>query len=369
MIRASFLLTCALLLPLSLVADEPPDAAASDPSVEQPTPTTTGEPASEDPAPEEPAPDPATSEEAEPDPCKSRPPSRDFWLDNFRSGLHRSACLTSHWFDGFFGDERYESELEQNYGRLTAGVAWDEDDNVDLDLHLDAQLYLPRAEKRWRAFINRDDEDDFAANRGREELTRLPDFFDSARDEEWLLGLGYRPAKRKDRALDVDAGVKLDFPVDPFVRVRARRRWFLNESRLVRVRNTLFWRNQKGYGLTHNTDVEQVLTPNLLLRWANYGTWSESTRGVDWLTAVTLYQNLDGERALAYQASIRGETDVPVNVGRYTVRTIYRQRWLREWLFVESYVGMTWPRDPGEVRRESLQFGISFEMRYGDFRK
>ncbi len=343
--RASFLLTCALLLPLCLAANDQPG--------EEPTPS-----------PEAPAP-----EEAELEPCTAKPPSRDVWLDTFRTGLHRSACRTGRWFDGFFGDERYDSELEQNYGRLTAGVAWDEDDNVDLDIDLDAQLYLPRAEKRWRAFINRDDEDDFAANRGREELEQLPDFFDASREEEWLVGLGYSPAKRKNRTLDVDAGVKLDLPLDPFVRVRGRRQWFLTDYRLVRMRNTLFWRNQKGYGLTHNTDVEQVLTPNLLLRWANYGTWSESTRGVDWLTAFTLYQNLGGERAMAYQASIRGETDVPVNVGRYTVRAIYRQRWLREWFFVEGYAGMTWPRDPDEVRRESLQFGVSFEMRYGDRQK
>lgn len=315
---------------------------------------------------------PAAAEDAEAvqvDPCRAAARSatgeKVSWLDAMQQGIFMSVCASARWFDGFFGDARFDSEAERTWGRLGINTIWDQKDSFDVKTRFRARVELPNFDHRVNAFFGRQNERDFVG--GRTEGSRdLPEFFRDTDDREWLIGLGYNPVGNFVKRVDFSVGVKLRSPLEPFVAGRYRHNWFIGDDRLARLRNTAFWRNQHGFGNTLSLDLEQALGSRFLGRFTNSATYSESTEGIDWKSSATLYQGLPGGlSALSWTAYLDGETDRPVDVERYGLRAIYRQQMLRKWFFGQLIAGVSWPRDVGEDREMSWELGFGFEVQYG----
>lgn len=315
---------------------------------------------------------PAEGEEAaaaeEADPCASEYLEGRSWVDWLNRGLHRTACETALWFDHLFGDYRLDEELEATHGRAMVGVIWDEQDGFGDDLRFRARLHFPNMERRLNAFIGRDDREDVLEDVQRRGATSLPRMFDPE-DDEWLVGLGYRPISRGNSDLDFDLGVNFKFPLEPWGRARYKHRTFLSESDLVRFRYTLFWEREDGWGLAARIDYEHAFVNGAMLRWRGAGKASDITRGTEWFNELSYYHRLGRRRALAHQVGANGETGAQVQIENYFVRFIYRQQILREWLFLEIGPGMAWRREVRGEPRDSvpiLRFGV--EMLFGDYR-
>ncbi|MEM1202126.1 MAG: hypothetical protein AAGN66_02735 [Acidobacteriota bacterium] len=301
-------------------------------------------------------------------PCVPLPGEKpEVWLDRMRAAVYRSVCASAFWFDSFFGEQRFDQEVDNTFGRLVMELSHDERDGIDGRLRLKAKIALPRLENRWNAFAGRFDEEEFVTGT---ETTygSVPAPF-AASDQSWLLGLGYNPLRRARSRLDVDAGIKLDFPSNPFVRARYRHDVVLDETRALRLRQTVFWRRDRRFGTTSQGDLDIILSARRLLRWSASATITQESDGVDWVQRWTLYQALgdSNRRAIAYQAEILGESDRPVPVERYGLRALYRQRYLRDWLYLTARTGVSWPREElDEARRGSIEVGFGFEMLFGD---
>ena len=181
------------------------------------------------------------------------------------------------------------------------------------------------------------------------------------------MGLGYKAVKTARRRLDIDGGVKLGFPMNPFVRARYRSNVFVSDTTLLRFRETVFWRRDRRLGATSQVDLEEILSGRHLLRWRTLATVSQTSQGVDWLTGLTLYQGLGGSRAIAYQVEVDGETDRDVPLEDTALRVIYRQSVAREWLFLEVRGSLRWPREElDEDREPSLGIAFGVEILFGD---
>lgn len=301
------------------------------------------------------------------DVCRLPDLSADSWIDRMQRAVYRSVCGSAFWFDSFFGAEDAYRERDETFGRAGLGLVWSQHDHLDLRGRFKAKINLPRLEKRLNAFLGTYKKDEFQTDRTRT-FQSVPEAFEDTTDQEWLIGLGYSPVRGGRHRIDFDAGVKLNFPLDPFVRTRFSRYHFLSEESLVRFRQTLFWRGEKGFGTTSQADFERVLGKRFHLRWRNVGTVAQQIEGVDWETRLTFYQYLGGSRALAYEAGYYGESDAAVPVKSLDLWTVYRQSAFREWFFVEVRLGVAWPRDETDERREkSYGVGVGFELLFGDY--
>lgn len=288
------------------------------------------------------------------------------WIDRMHHAIYRSVCGSAFWFDSFFGEEEAYRQRDATFGRAGLSPHWSEKDGFQVKGRFKAKINLPRLEKRLNAFFGNYDENEFETDRT-PTFGGLPQVFQQNTDQEWLVGLGYSPLRGKHRLVDIDAGVKLDFPVDPFVRVRSQRFHFFNEVSLLRFRQTLFWRGELGFGTTSHLILERLLAKRLHVRWSNLGTIAQEIEGVGWESRLTLYHYLGGSRAFAYELSIRGETEAPVTVETYGFEVIYRQSAFREWFFIEARSGLAWPRyEPEETREPSFGLGFGFELIFGN---
>lgn len=293
-------------------------------------------------------------------------PGGPAWLDRMQAGLYRTMCLSAARFDGFFGNARFDDEYQATYGSIVVGALWDERDQWDPSLRFKVRLRLPQLSERFNAFIGRVDPEEQVTEL-RDDFDSLPRQFGRRDDDAVLFGLGYSQPGRGGGYFDSDIGVKLDFPMDPYVKGRYRLALPFLQRNMLRLRETIFWQDSEGLGTTTRVDLERLLAEQWLVRWTGSGTLTENTEGIRWFSNATLYQNLGSNRALAYQAGISGESDRDVAVADYGLRVIYRQRIHREWLFLELRSSLTWPREtPLEHREPNWGAGVGLELLFGE---
>ena len=79
-------------------------------------------------------------------------------------GLYRTVCGTAAWFDGFFGDSRFDDKTGETYGLVSLGGFYDRRDNFDERIRLRANFAFPAMRARGSVFIAQGDEDNLWKN-------------------------------------------------------------------------------------------------------------------------------------------------------------------------------------------------------------
>lgn len=312
--------------------------------------------------------EPTASEIGAMDVCRQMEGSQaETTLERVRRSISITACASSAWLDGMFGDQLRYEEYRETYGTVSAGALWSEYDGLDPRLRFRVRLQLPQWDDRLSAFAGRVGEEDYVSD-VEGDFNALPSRqFGNLEDESVLLGLGYSNPKRTGNDFDASVGVRLDLPLDPYARARYEILRNFAEHYVFSVRETLFWQNSEGFGTTTRMTLDRVISDRFLLRWTNLGTFTEETEGVEWYSQMTLFQTVGERMGLAWQAQVDGATDNEVPVTRAGVRLIMRRQFQNpDWLFLELRGGVGWPRERlFEIRRSSIELGIALEMQFG----
>ncbi len=291
--------------------------------------------------------------------------SGDAIIDKIRSRLYKLTCSSASWFDGLFGNSRYDEEYRSTYGSLTTGALWSERKSWQEIVRFRAKLALPQMNKRLHAFIGRVDRDDYISE-AEPQVYGLPDDFNRNSSEQTLLGIGYNEPLKKRGSFDTSTGVRITFPLDPYVKGSYRYARPIGERNLIRLRETLFWQHSEEFGVTSRVDWDRVIGEQNLMRYTASGTYSQVSEGLRWFANVTLFHFVSTHRAFAYEAFLNGSTDHVIPLTDYGAFVVYRQLIWRDWLLLELRGGVDWPRDlPIERRRSNLNGGLAFELRFG----
>jgi hypothetical protein len=308
----------------------------------------------------------ATAADGDPNvPCDESRTEGAALVDKMQRGVYRSVCGAANWFDGLFGTRRYDQDSDSTFGRLGVYGLWDDRDGFDPKLRLRARVALPVMKDRMRLVFGRVDEREIEADT-QPAGGSLPSSFQEVEDDAWLLGLGYSKQGGLRNGFDFGAGVRIRSPIDPYAKGSYRHNFSLTDATALRARETLFWRDSRGFGETTEIDVDHLISPQLLLRWDNTATLAEDVRRLEWTSALITFQSLGNRRAISYTGFVSGVTNTDVPVRNYGVELRYRQRFLREWLFLEARTSLTWPRETLEEKREiNPGVGLGFEMYFG----
>lgn len=304
--------------------------------------------------------------------CRQKGGVDEELIDEAHRKLYETLCGAALWFDGLFG-ERNEATIASARGvsgRLEISGLNSDYEGTKFRVRGNVRFDFPNLDRKWNAFIGRDEPNDFIRDRT-EGLALRSQFLDFADENRWLAGLGYSLPGTYQQRTDFRVGGKLGSEPEIFVQGRHRRNWLINDRNLWHFRETVFWTNRDGFGSTTSLDFDHVVKRTMLLRWGNIGTISESTDGLEWRSAMLLYQSLNPVgRALAYEVFIRGESSHEVPLKEWGVRGVYRQPLMhRDWLAGEVVLGYSWPRFELEDDREgSLTVGLGLEILVGGWR-
>jgi hypothetical protein len=294
-----------------------------------------------------------------------RKPAADALLDETRRMLEETFCGATLWFDGLFGGEPDVASARQTSGRVEISTLYTEFEGFEANARLRLRYDFPTLERRVNLFLGRDDRDELVEDR-REGFAIRSSVFGLETQEQWLAGLGYSPPGPWSDKLDFRVGGRLKSAPEVFAQTRYRHNVFAGEHNVWRFRETVFWENREGFGSTTSLDFDRVIRRDLLFRWGNVGTVSESTEGLTWRSAALAYHSLGRSRAVAGEIFLRGATQAEVKLHEYGARAIYRQPAGKPYLFGELIAGYTWPRfERDEPREGSAMIGLGVELLFG----
>ena len=285
------------------------------------------------------------------------------WIARLREWAHHTVAGSAAWFDGLFGDVRADDDVYISRAWLTGLLAWDEEDGVSPRLRLRARYVFPQMERRLGVLIGRGDVDDVLSptDPGGGGLERLPET-----ERDTVAGLEYVPLQGAGSRLAFSAGARIADPIDTYVRGRYRHLFPVGDDALLRFRQTVFWRDSKGFGTTSAVDLERRRHDGFLLRWSVAGTVSEKSDGMEFDTGITAYHSLGSSSALAWHGWVTGESAAPVPTREYGADLAYRRRLNWPWLIGEVRAGHAWRREQLAEQRHGVWLaGIGVEMQLG----
>jgi hypothetical protein len=304
----------------------------------------------------------------EPDPCVMEIDQELLGLDWSRRQLHRGVCATARWFDGFFGEGRFDEAAKKIRGRVSYTVEHRDRVGIDHKPRFRLRVGMPNLSQRLNFFAERDDERNAVLRRTDSETEAEPVQPSSTSESDAVrVGFGYDSIKKENEALDFRLGLRIqDGEPAPSARARYRREFLRTNTSQWRFTETFFWRKVEGWGETTALDYEYKINEPTLARWFNDATWSQSTLGLSWRTGITLYRTFGTDKSGLVEVRVEGQSDSPVDVSNYGVRLAYRQALGRKWLLGEVFSGYDWPKSfPGEVRHSQLYGGVTLEILFG----
>jgi len=302
------------------------------------------------------------------DPCAKFDAQYQSWLDRSRVGLYKTVCGTAAWFDGFFGDSRYDEKTGDTYGRLSLGGFYDRRDSFDERIRFRGKFAFPAMRARGSVFIVQGDEDSVIKGSGQDSAQQVPEALRSSGDTSLYAGFGFDKSSNLERGVSLRFGAKLHTPIETFVKARYRYAWRVTDNSLLRLQPLVYWKSDERIGSTLVVEIDNYISDSMMLRWANFGNVSQDSdiNGMRWGSTFSLFHALSNRRAMTYTAFVRGETEDSVKLQDYGVETKFRRQFLRKWLFIEYVGSLSWPKYLPEEKRElNPGVGIRFEAHFG----
>jgi hypothetical protein len=288
------------------------------------------------------------------------------WLDRTQEGLHRLVSGSSRRVDRWFGATDVDpGAYERASGSIAPALLWDEFDGFKPRLRFRADFPLPHISEKFNAFVGRVNRDEYVTERA-QESGAIPRQFGPTDEDQTLLGISYRENPKRGGRWDAGAGVRLRFPLDPYVKGSYVFRLGDLDHVAFTIRETAFWQNSENLGLTNRFDLERLMFEQWLVRWTNSATFSQETEGLRGYSAISAVRGFPSRRAVTVEVGLDGETDAEVPLHDYGFKVAYRQAVIRDWLVLEVRSSLRWPREEIEQHREpSWGVGMGFEMFFG----
>lgn len=287
------------------------------------------------------------------------------WLDRTQQGVQGMVTRSARRLDRMFGPDDDEANYKGAVGSIAPALLWDEFDGWQPKVRFHVDLPLPQLSERFNAFIGRVNRDEYVSEAA-QESGAFERQYGPASDEQTLAGISYRTPPKQGSRFDAGAGIRLRFPLDPYIKGSYVYELGKTETGLLSLRETVFWQNSEHAGFTTRVDLEKVFAEKWLLRWTTSGTISQKSDGVFGYSAVRALRGLGDRRAIAIEVGFNGETNTPVPMHEYGIKGAWRQSVMRDWLIMELRSSLTYPKDmPSQSRQPSWGVGIGFEMFFG----
>jgi len=293
----------------------------------------------------------------------------EIWVDRLRAGTHTRLCNTASWVDGLFGEE-HQFDGRNFRGKISVGYKHDEIEGFDPRLRVRIRTKLPNVSSRLNAFIGRVEEDSYISNTevNEDRLNNVGLRSTNDEDSEWLVGLGYRTPTKDNNGWDFSVGAKISSGFSPYAKMTHRYLFETSDDSFWKTNQTVFWRENEGFGVSSNADYTLLLTDDDITVLHGSVKYTEEAEQWEWFTDATWHHSLSDKRGISSSVYMRGEEESVVSIPEFGMTLTYIRPVLRDWLYMEAGVDLRWEKDFGDTAYKSaIRYGLQFEMLLGDY--
>ncbi len=290
----------------------------------------------------------------------------DVWGKRFEAtheGIERYILEQTVKVDDFFGSENGPGTKPTRYQlRWRNSLRVEHDGTMNFGPSVRLNLGLSKINDRFRLIIAGENEPEPAT----QSLPRDPGSpgFDRTTPSTHFVNTELRYDLIRTPALQLfaGAGVRVKLPFEAFARSRLDYLYTVNDTTLIRFGETLFVKNSDLLGETTEITLEKLLDRGTILRWSSAGTASQEIRGLEWGSELSLIRELSPRSAVTVTGGAYGNTSSSTIGNNYRLLALYRQNFLRSWLFYELEPELFWQRHDRNPDAPTFAFTFRLEI-------
>lgn len=243
-------------------------------------------------------------------------------LEGGRTAVARQVDNAAAYVDSFFGDERYDAEIEDSRLRIGTSVLFEPGEAADFDADLDLRLVLPNTKERLRLVVGGSVQDDDAID----DDTPASEAMREERGSRNLSAdLRYLLLADLEQHLDAILGFRIsEMTPAAAVGLRYRRSWRPDEW-TVRMTHKAEWETKDGFELKSFVDLEATSRQGYFFRATPEILWQQDEPGIEYGLDLSLTRALGETRLLQYVLGYRFVTEPDHELDSILLRARFRQ--------------------------------------------
>ncbi len=306
---------------------------------------------------------PALQRTEEP-PSEPRGAESETIIDMVHKEISRGIQGTATWMDSFFGNRRYDAELNESYVRFRYNMFLESGSKLVRKPDFQVRVILPQLREKTHLILSGTPKEETNFSPLQSNATIDPVATGDERNVSAAVQQTFLDTIKQSFA--VRAGAKLHNQ-KPVLMLAPRYRLLLPlDTWNFRYIHEVTWTSNVGWAWNATFDAERPLPRDLFFRASNSWVWTEHTKGYLYAFVFSVGQPLGPRRGLSYDWVNVFHTQ-PINeLTEVSLRVNYRQQLWRKWIYFDVSPQYRFPRDHSFHGLPGILFRI--EMLLGNYR-
>lgn len=301
-----------------------------------------------------------TDQHLEPGPDDQRPwlYTSFNWLEEQHDYLANRVTTSATVIDQYVSRDAFDTSISnESYVRINMKQKFSAGDDEGFDLKVKAKLDVPNTKRSTKLIFNSDSRDsDSLSERQRDVSTASGTSRADRNDAE--AGLLFEGKQRKSWTPNLSIGLKLNIPMDPYIKVGFTRFDELPALWQSRFRQKFYFYRVDGAGSDSQFDIYRPIGSNKILLSVSEAQYQEKDDVWEVSQALSLYQRLNSKNAIEYQIGGIATNEPHFRPETGWLKFEWRRLIYKDWLFTKLTPELVFPRE----RDFDVTPGILFEL-------
>ena len=261
--------------------------------------------------------------------------------------------------DEFYSDEKVKYQSSGSYVQLIGDLMFEEPGEVHGIGDINIRLSVPHTQKKLRLLLeSKPEEQRSTVERVTNQVPQSGNNNDGV-----FLGVQRELGREEKWRFKPSLGLRLRFPIDTYVRLRANRTYQYENWRLY-LALTPYWFDSTGFGFDSSMEWSYPLRDNLLFRSYDLLRYTDERDMFDFAHVFSLTHTLSSSRSISYEASMFADMEPTVYATEYVLLVRYRQRVHSDYLFMELVPQVSYRKEFDFNDEPSLLLRIEFLFKH-----
>ncbi|WP_157810342.1 hypothetical protein [Vibrio sp. HA2012] len=286
------------------------------------------------------------------------------WIDITENYFATTVHDFSNYIDQGLGKREGDEALKnRSYIRLRSLSDYSRYGDFNSDARVSLRIDMPYTERRWNLIFDTDPDDYQSLESKQRDLPT------KNVDADAIGGVRYQDGWLDDWDTDLDIGLKLRWPLDPFVRTEFRRVEVFDSDWVGAFRQQFFYYHSVGGGSLSELKFYYPVTEDEadIFSVGPSAQYLFDEERWELLLQMTLSDRVDNDHLLEYSAGLSVDPDESDKVTNYWVSVAWHLNVYKNWLYVSVTPRIDAPREYDYQINPGIR--LDFEMFFSKNRK
>jgi len=269
----------------------------------------------------------------------------DSWIDKAEAYFSESVHDFSTFLDQGLAKQDDEDALTNNsYLKLKYKTEYSHLGDFESNERVSIRIDLPHVKHNWNLILETEPED---YNSLESKQRGLPSSHSTKSVDGAIGGVRLQEEQLDNWRTNLDLGVKIKWPLDPFLRVDLHRVDDVSDRWTTQVKQELFYYHSIGSGLLTELNFYHGVTEDSsqILKASSSAQYIYEEDGWELLVQFTYYDRLNHDHLMEYSTGISIEPNKADEVSNSWVSASWRQKLYSNWLYLKLAPQIDAPRD------------------------